>query len=1111
MALPVFTLPQITGQLQRQWGGTFEGTTRTWTDGSLEYSMPDQAPNNNGANEANGFVVMTAAQKAFAREAFELWDDLIQTDLTETTSRDAQITLAYSSTTTGGGTYTSAFTKGLPPPSSVFDNEIVRERAWMSTSWVELRNANMVYGERGMETFIHEIGHALGLSHPGSYNAGDGSTYATGAEYAQDTLQYTTMSYWNAGADGTVIDRTGTNATTDVNNDGINASTPLLHDIAAIQAKYGASTNTRVGDTVYGFHSTANRGAFDFNLNPNPVIAIWDSSGNDTLDCTGFTQNQIIDLNPGAFSSVGALTLNVAIAFNCFIEKAQGGSGNDTITGNSADNFLAGNGGNDMLLGMDGADLLQGFAGNDTLNGGFGFIDTLLGGTGNDTYIVSDNDIIEENFNEGFDQVQSSVRWVLGANLEQLSLTGNANVNGFGNTLDNLIFGNDGSNYLDGGLGADSLFGGKGDDRYALGDTFVVNGANTWDSVREFAGGGIDTVYASADVGRYTYQLEAFCENLVATGLGVMRLWGNELANTLTGNANANTLEGFVGNDTLIGGLGGDFLLGGIGNDAYYLDDTNIASAFSFYRYDTVTELAGQGIDWVFVNSDAFTSTITSFYALGANVENARVTGVSRFFLTGNELDNSLNGNNAVNTLTGLAGNDRLEGGLGEDSLVGGLGNDSYVLGDTNSSQLFTFIHYDSVTEDVNGGIDTVYVDSNQFTSTITSFYTLGANVENGITTGTSNFILTGNELNNSLIGNSAVNTLTGLAGNDRLDGGLAEDTLKGGLGNDTYILGDTNSSQLFAFFHYDSVIEDVNGGIDTVHVDSNQFTSTITSFYTLGANVENGITTGTSNFILTGNELNNSLIGNSAVNTLTGLAGNDRLEGGLAEDTLKGGLGNDTYVLNDTNSSPVIAALHYDTVVEDVNGGNDTVLVNSAAPSSAVAPSYTLGANIENGTITGAANFSLTGNSFGNVMNGNSAANTLKGLNGNDIIKGGLGTDKLIGGVGADHLYGEGGNDQFIFSALTDSGVSVGLRDVIHDFTLGDKISLSAIDANSIAAMDQAFRLDTNGSFSIGEIGLQISGADLIVRLNTDADAAAEMEFLVLNRTNLNELDFLL
>src|SRR5712671_1868759 len=97
---------------------------------------------------------------------------------------------------------------------------------------------------------------------------------------------------------------------------------------------------TRTGDTVYGFHSTAGRAVFDFTINTNPILSIWDAGGNDTLDASGFGQNQVIDLTPGAYSSIGALTGNVGIAYNCIIENAVGGSGNDFIIGNSAGNSL---------------------------------------------------------------------------------------------------------------------------------------------------------------------------------------------------------------------------------------------------------------------------------------------------------------------------------------------------------------------------------------------------------------------------------------------------------------------------------------------------------------------------------------------------------------------------------------------------------------------------------------------------------------------------------------------------------------------------------------------------------------------------------------------------
>ena len=99
----------------------------------------------------------------------------------------------------------------------------------------------------GFRTMMHEIGHALGLSHPGNYNAAAGVTltYEANAEYFQDSLQYTIMSYFGSTPPGAV--RTGF------------AATPLAHDIAAMQSLYGANMTTRTGDTVYGFNSNAGR------------------------------------------------------------------------------------------------------------------------------------------------------------------------------------------------------------------------------------------------------------------------------------------------------------------------------------------------------------------------------------------------------------------------------------------------------------------------------------------------------------------------------------------------------------------------------------------------------------------------------------------------------------------------------------------------------------------------------------------------------------------------------------------------------------------------------------------------------------------------------------
>jgi len=160
------------------------------------------------------------------------------------------------------------------------------------------------------------------------------------------------------------------------------------------------------------------------------------------------------------------------------VQVALGNIGNDKLytTGNQ-NVFLSGAEGNDTLTGGSGNDWLLGNEGADSLNGGAG-IDTLVGGTENDTYIVdSTTDTITELTNEGTDTIQSSVTFSLVnvANVENLTLTGNADINGTGNGFNNVIKGNSGKNTLNGGAGKDTLTGGLGR------DTFVYQ--NLTDSV----------------------------------------------------------------------------------------------------------------------------------------------------------------------------------------------------------------------------------------------------------------------------------------------------------------------------------------------------------------------------------------------------------------------------------------------------------------------------------------------------------------------------------------------------------------------------------------------------------------------------------------------------
>jgi Ca2+-binding RTX toxin-like protein len=181
----------------------------------------------------------------------------------------------------------------------------------------------------------------------------------------------------------------------------------------------------------------------------------------------------------------------------------------------------------------------------------------MSGGAGNDTYIVDNaGDVVTEASSAGTDTVQSSVTFTLGANLENLTLTGSAAINGTGNSLANIITGNSGNNILNGGTGADTMTGGAGN------DTYIVD--NVGDRAIEASSAGTNTVQSSV-----TFTLGANLDNLALTGSAAINGTGNTLANVIMGNTGINTLNGGGGNDVLYGHLGNDRLAGGAGNDTF--------------------------------------------------------------------------------------------------------------------------------------------------------------------------------------------------------------------------------------------------------------------------------------------------------------------------------------------------------------------------------------------------------------------------------------------------------------------------------------------------------------------------------------------------------------
>lgn len=348
------------------------------------------------------------------------------------------------------------------------------------------------------------------------------------------------------------------------------------------------------GDIVTAAASSVVNGIIDTGGgNDNVQIGAGDATlnggaGDDRLTTTGDGDN-VLNGGAGADHMSGGLGDDTYIVDHEDDQVVEGQSqGNDTVlaaisytlTDHVENLVLIGSGAfdgrgnefNNAILGNAAKNSLYGLAGDDRLDGGAGD-DDLYGGDGDDRFVVgSTGDRVFENAGEGYDRVYSSVNHTLAANLEELNLQGAANLNGYGNELDNTIrgtsgantlYGFDGDDILDAGAGIDRMYGGLGNDRFYVDEET--------DRVVEDADAGFDNVYSSIN-----YTLGVNVEQLKLTGGADLIGRGNELDNLLIGNTGANTitgregadqLRGMEGNDLLNGDTGDDRLLAGTGDD----------------------------------------------------------------------------------------------------------------------------------------------------------------------------------------------------------------------------------------------------------------------------------------------------------------------------------------------------------------------------------------------------------------------------------------------------------------------------------------------------------------------------------------------------------------
>jgi len=500
---------------------------------TVTWGIRDTGPAQDADGNTVAFIGLTAAQIAAVTSVMGYYDGISGLSFSQvnpggSTNSATMLFGAYNSTTDGAGAFASY------PGSTAFTAE--EGDVWLNNNSVS--QTSLPTGSYSFFTLLHETGHAVGLAHPGDYNAAPGLsiTYGADAQFTQDSHQYTMMSYF---------DESNTTGSF-----GSYPDTLMLYDIYALHQLYGADMTFHAENTTYGFNATVS-GAYDFSTNTDPFLSIWDGGGTDTLDLSGYGMAQSADLREGMFSDIGGYSGNLSIAIGAVIENAIGGSGADEITGNSANNVLKGGLGDDRLTGNTGRDVLWGEGGNDSMFGGNhddilrggSYQDQLFGGGGNDRMYGD----------AGFDlMVGGTGHDIMFGGFQHDTLygrDGNDTMRGDGGN--DLLFGEGGNDRLEGNGGTDSMLGGLGS------DTLIGGGQD--DTLRGEAG---------VDVLRGSWQ-----NDWLYGGAEGDSLFGDAHNDHLFGEDGDDTLRGGSGFDTLDGGTDDDEMSGGSGSDQFVFVD----------------------------------------------------------------------------------------------------------------------------------------------------------------------------------------------------------------------------------------------------------------------------------------------------------------------------------------------------------------------------------------------------------------------------------------------------------------------------------------------------------------------------------------------------------
>ncbi|MBD2746545.1 M10 family metallopeptidase C-terminal domain-containing protein [Microvirga sp. BT688] len=644
-----------------------------WAATDFSYSFPTDASlygTSYGEGETASFGALNPLQQAAARTALTMVASVANvtfTEIAETATDHADLRFGLSDLPkTAWAYYPSAATEGGD--------------AWFNKS--SGAYSKPVKGNYAFLTFIHEIGHSLGLEHP----------HEAGLPADRDSMEYTVMSY-----------RSHIGASTTrgyVNETWGYAQSLMMLDIAALQHLYGANYATNGAGTVYTWSATTGEMFIDGVGQGAPggnriLLTIWDGGGNDTYDFSNYGTNLKVDLRPGGWTTTATGQLaklrydgsrlaagNIANALlhhgdtRSLIENAIGGTGADMIVGNQAANTLKGSAGNDRLTGAEGNDLLDGGTGSDTAVFGSQRSNYSITQLADGSLQVADlrpgaldgTDILSN-----IEMVQFSDRVYLFAELlppaqpvtteppvsEEPPVTDEPPATEeppakqdlvlSGTSAADRLDGADGNDQINGWAGNDAIYGQDGDD--------ILTGGSGRDILD--GGMGTDTAsYATARAGVIADLMAASRNTRDAYGdryISIENLTGSAYADVLKGNDGANALIGGSGSDALYGRGDSDRLEGADGND--YLDGGLGADAlYGHSGRDTL--YGGQGSDVLAGGSGSdlfvFKSRVVTASGAPDTIEDF-VSGTDRIDLRSIDANTKLSGNQAFSFIGGSA------------------------------------------------------------------------------------------------------------------------------------------------------------------------------------------------------------------------------------------------------------------------------------------------------------------------------------------------------------------------------------------------------------------------------------------------------------------------